>query len=97
METITGDQIDPLEDYGLSEILNNKSSYDKYKRTWLEFVAFAKISASKPPIEDDFYEYFIRKKDRGVTGQSCRMQYSHLNKFYSHLYKENLSVSQYLA
>ena len=91
-ETDNGGPVDPLALRSLQEILSDRT-FGVYKSTWLDFVNFAKISIEKPPKESDFYDFFMNKRSLGIGGSSIRCFYSHLNKCYTHLYKEKLAVS----
>lgn len=88
-------KIDPLELSELMQILTKKT-FSVYKVTWLDFVNFAQITVDNPPKESDFYGFFTKKRDSGFCGNSIKCVYSHLNKFYFHLYKEKLTVNTFI-
>ena len=85
-------QVDPMELSGLVQVMNS-NSFKVYKNSWLEFVHSSKISIEKEPVEADFDEYFSNKRSGGLSGNTLKSFYSHLNKCYTHLYNQSLGVS----
>ena len=78
-------QIDPHELGGVFRLMTAKS-FQVYKNTWLDFTQFAGISVEKIPKEEDFARFFEMKRNAGLSGNTIRGFYSHLNKiFLNHL------------
>ena len=67
MEKLNNDfQVDPLSILKTEEYLNmDKSTFNKYKKSWIDFVKEQGISKTKDPTEQDFDEFFKRKKSNG--------------------------------
>ena len=65
-------------------------TFKKYQKTWYDFIAFAGITGSKFPTEEDFMEFLIKRHDEGIGFNSLKSYYSHLNKCVQVLYRYNL-------
>ena len=89
---MASNKIDPL-DFEKHSKLMRDSTFDKYTRTWKDFVKEAEITFDKPPIKADFEAFFNRRREAGLCGNSIRCLYSHLNKLYHILYGRQLLVS----
>ena len=85
-------EIDPHELGGVFRLMTPKS-FHVYKISWLDFVKFAGITVERKPEEQDFSSFFEMKRNAGLSGNSLRCCYSHLNKIFSHLYNRKLGVS----
>ena len=80
-------QIDPHELGGVFRLMTAKS-FQVYKNTWLDFTQFAGISVEKIPKEEDFARFFEMKRNAGLSGNTIRGFYSHLNKIFLNLYNQ---------
>ena len=85
-------EIDPHQLGGVFRLMTAKS-FHIYKNTWLDFVQFAGISVEKKPTEEDFSRFFEMKRNAGLSGNTIRSAYSHLNKIFLNLYNQRLGVS----
>ena len=85
--------VDPLDLEGLLKVTNPKT-FALYKSTWLDFVAFAKITQDEAPTEKDYHSYFTMKRTKGKSGNYITCIYSHLNKCHTYIYGEKLGVCQ---
>ena len=84
-----GTGIDPYELDGIDQNMTSKS-FNAYKSSWLEFVRFSGVSRDVPPEERHFKDFFVKKHQNGQKGNTIRIIYAHLNKFYKLLYKKKL-------
>ena len=82
-------RIDPYE-LGVIEQNMTSRTFNAYKPYWLEFVKYSGISKNVPPEEKHFKEFFVKKHQNGYQGNTIRVLYVHLNKFYKLLYKKKL-------
>ena len=85
-------EIDPHELGGVFRLMTAKS-FNVYKTSWLDFIQFAEITVNKAPVEEDFSRFFEMKRNAGLSGNTLRSIYSHVNKIFSHLYNQRLGVS----
>ena len=83
--------IDPLHLTGVFRLMT-ASSFAVYKASWVDFVQFAQISAHNPPTEEYFASFLAHKRSGGLSGNTIKSTYSHLNKIFSHLYNKKLGV-----
>ena len=84
--------IDPCDLTRVSKLML-PATFNVYEKTWKDFVAFAKISIEKEPMEQDIEKYFEHKREKGISGNTMKTYYSHLNKILSELYNKRLGVS----
>ena len=85
-------EIDPHELGGIFRLMTPKS-FAVYKTSWSDFVKFSGISVELVPTEEHFAAFFTKKREAGLSGNTIRSIYSHLNKIYTHLYNRKLGVS----
>ena len=57
-----------------------KSTRDKYAKTWHNFIEIQGVTAEKQPVEQDFLDWFERRKAEGIVYATLRTEHSHLNK-----------------
>ena len=88
----TGIGIDPLDFNKHSKLMRDKT-FNKYSKTWMDFVKEADIRLEKPPTKADFEAFFEGKRNSGLSGNSVRCLYSHVNKMYNIIYGRQLLVS----
>ena len=87
-------RIDPLALDGVLKVMSPKS-FAVYKQSWLEFIAFSGINLDRGPDESDFTNFFESKRDSGLSGNTMKCLYSHLNKIFSCLYNQKIGVSDF--
>ena len=69
-------QIDPLSVFQFDEYVNmDKATFNKYKKTWVDFTKEQGISKTKEPTEDDVDEFLKRKKSNGINWNTLRSIY----------------------
>ena len=81
--------IDPYKLDGIDQNMTSRTFKD-YKASWLEFVKSSGISIHVTPEEIHFKDFFVKKHQNGYNGNTIRVLYVHLNKFYQLLYKKKL-------
>ena len=69
----------------------SKDTFNRYSKTWLDFIQEQGITAQKKPDQEDFLEYFSKKKAKGHGFNTLRSEYSHINKALKTGYGFNLS------
>ena len=57
-----------------------KSTRDKYSKTWLDFIDAHGITFDKAPVEQDFLDWFENRKATGYGFATLKCEHSHLNK-----------------
>ena len=87
-------RIDPLALDGVLKVMSPKS-FRVYKTSWLEFTEFSGINLDRAPEEDDFTKFFESKRAAGLSGNTMKCLYSHLNKVFSCLYNQKIGVSDF--
>ena len=74
-------EINPLEIEQYAHLLT-ADTFEKYAKSWKNFVLEKKIEIGKEPTKDDFYSYFEKRREDGLCGNTIRALYSHLNKMF---------------
>ena len=57
-----------------------KTTYKRYRKTWLNFINFLGIENENAPVEEDFTNWFALRKSNGLCLATLKAEYSHLNK-----------------
>ena len=68
-----------------------KSTRDKYSKTWLNFINAHGITCDNEPVEEHFLDWFANRKSYGMCLSTLKAEYSHLNKCIQIQYGYSLS------
>ena len=67
-----------------------KETLIKYKRSWREFLSIAKVKRGNEPTKEDVELYFNCKRANGVSYNTLKALYGHLNKMFKMIHNKRL-------